>query len=65
VYGGDLFFGAGLFTLVGDAQERGRRKLARERVAPLGFNANIGVRIDTAAGTFNISVGNVLRRTPL
>lgn len=65
VYGGDLFFGAGLFTLVGNAEERKQRRLARERVVPVGFNANLGIRIDTAAGTFNISVGNVLRRTPL
>ena len=65
VYGGDLFFGAGLFTVAGDATERRERKLAHERVAPLGFNANLGLRIDTAAGTFNLSLGNVLRRTPL
>lgn len=65
VYGGDIFFGAGLFTLVGNAAERTQRKLADQRVAPIGFNANLGIRIDTAAGTFNISVGNVLRRTPL
>ncbi len=65
VYGGDLFFGAGLFTLVGDANERRMRRLAGQRVAPLGFGANLGLRIDTAAGTFDISVGNVLRRTPL
>jgi hypothetical protein len=65
VYGGDLFFGAGLFTLVGDADERRARKLDGQRPAPLGFNANFGVRLDTAAGTFNVSIGNVLRRTPL
>lgn len=65
VYGGDLFFGAGLFTLVGDAEERRARKLDGQRAAPLGFNANFGVRLDTAAGTFNVSIGNILRRTPL
>lgn len=65
VYGGDLFLGAGLFTLVGDAAERRAQRAADQYVAPLGFNANLGLRIDTAAGTFNVSIGNVLRRTPL
>lgn len=65
VYGGDLFFGAGVFTLVGDAAERQAFRDAGQRVTPVGFNANIGLRLDTGLGTFNISVGNVLQRTPL
>ncbi|MBC8071683.1 MAG: BamA/TamA family outer membrane protein [Deltaproteobacteria bacterium] len=65
VYGGDLFLGAGVFTLVGTEQERKAQKEAGQRVAPAGFNANLGVRLDTALGTFVISVGNLLRRTPL
>jgi outer membrane protein assembly factor BamA len=65
VYGGDLFFGAGLFTLAGDAAGRRADRRAGDPVAPLGFNANLGFRLDTAAGTFSVSVGNVLRRSPL
>jgi outer membrane protein insertion porin family len=34
-------------------------------VAPVGFNADFGLRLDTAVGTVSITVGNVLRRTPL
>ncbi len=65
IYGGDLFINAGVFTLVGDAAERREHRAAREQVAPAGFAANLGLRIDTAAGTFNLSIGNLLRRTPL
>jgi outer membrane protein insertion porin family len=65
VYGGDLFIGAGVFTLVGTPAERKAQRAAHQRVAPAGFNANLGVRLDTALGTFSISVGNLLRRTPL
>jgi outer membrane protein insertion porin family len=65
VYGGDLVLSAGVFTLV---EERGHRVARRERgevVAPVGFNADFGLRLDTAVGTVSITVGNVLRRTPL
>lgn len=65
VYGGDLYLSLGVFTLVGDQAERARRRQADQRVAPLGAAADIGLRLDTALGTFNVSVGNVLRRTPL
>jgi hypothetical protein len=56
---------AGVFTLVEDRSTRARRRDAGERVAPIGFNADLGLRLDTALGTVNISIGNVLRRTPL
>jgi outer membrane protein assembly factor BamA len=65
VYGGDLVIAAGVFTLAGDRRERAARRDAGQRVAPVGFDADIGLRLDTAIGTFNVSVGNVLRRTPL
>lgn len=65
VYGGYLFVSAGLFTLTGTRDERAARRAAGEWVAPLGFNANFGLKLDTAIGTFDISVGNILRRTPL
>ncbi|MCA9711345.1 MAG: BamA/TamA family outer membrane protein, partial [Myxococcales bacterium] len=65
VYGGDLYLSLGVFTLVGDLAERARRRQADQRVAPLGASADVGLRLDTALGTFNLSVGDVLRRTPL
>lgn len=65
VYGGDLYLSLGVFTLAGDASERTARREASERVAPLGASADLGLRLDTAVGTFNVSVGNILRRTPL
>jgi len=65
VYGGELDLSLGVFTLVGDPVERARRRSAEQRLAPVGAAADFGLRIDTALGTFNVSVGNVLRRTPL
>jgi outer membrane protein insertion porin family len=65
VYGGDLYLSIGVFTIMGDAAERARRRAAGERLAPLGAAGDLGLRLDTALGTFSLSVGNVLRRTPL
>jgi outer membrane protein insertion porin family len=65
VYGGDLVIATGIFTLVGNKEERERRRAADESVAPIGFNADLGLRLDTAAGTFRVTIGNLLRRTPL
>lgn len=65
VYGGYLFVSAGLFTLTGTREQRAVRRAAGEWVAPLGFNANFGLKLDTAIGTFDISIGNILRRAPL
>jgi outer membrane protein assembly factor BamA len=65
VYGGDLYLSLGLFTIMGDVADRARRRAADERLAPIGGAADLGLRLDTALGTFSLSVGNVLRRTPL
>lgn len=65
VYGGDLFCSLGVFTLVEDAAGRALRRAAKQRVAPTGFNADLGLRLDTALGTVKITIGNVLRRAPL
>lgn len=65
VYGGYLFFSAGVFTLAGSRAERTERRVAGEFVAPLGLNADFGLKLDTSIGTFDISVGNILRRVPL
>lgn len=63
--GGHLFLGAGLFTLAGDAEERARWRALGEPAAPLGLNLNLGIRLETAIGTLDLSVGNVMRRLPL
>ena len=65
VYGGDLILSAGIYSLAEDAASRGHRRERGEQVAPIGFNADFGLRLDTPAGTVNLTVGNVLRRTPL
>jgi outer membrane protein assembly factor BamA len=65
VYGGYLFFAAGVFTLTGSPEQRRARKALGELVAPVGLNANFGLKLDTSIGTIDISVGNILRRVPL
>lgn len=65
VYGGYLFFSAGVFTLTGNREQRSERRAIGELVAPVGLNADFGLKLDTSIGTIDISVGNVLRRVPL
>lgn len=65
IKGGALFWSAGIFTFAGNAAERKVRKAIGEPVAPIGFNANFGLRLETVIGVVDLSVGNVLRRTPL
>ena len=65
IKGGALFWSTGVFTFAGDAAERKSRRAAGESPAPLGFNANFGLRLETSIGVVDLSVGNVLRRTPL
>lgn len=65
VEGGQFFASAGIFVLSGDRAQRDLRRSDGLAVAPIGFNANIGVRLVTSMGTLDLSVGNVLRRLPL
>lgn len=65
VEGGQFFVSAGIFVLAGDTAERDQRRSDALSVAPIGFNANLGIRLVTSIGTFDLSVGNVLRRLPL
>ena len=65
IKGGALFWSTGIFTFAGDAGERKARRALGEYAAPVGFNANFGLRLETAIGAVDLSVGNVLRRTPL
>lgn len=62
---GYLVWSTGVFTFAGDADERAKRRAAGEWAAPLGFNANFGLRLETVIGAVELTVGNVLRRTPL
>lgn len=63
--GGHLFFGAGIFTITGDAEERRNWRALGMPAAPIGLNLNLGLRLETALGTLDLSVGNVMRRLPL
>ncbi len=65
IKGGALFWSTGVFTFAGDASERKARRALGEMAAPIGFNANFGLRLETAIGAVDLSIGNVLRRTPL
>lgn len=65
IKGGYLVWSTGVFTFAGDADERARRRAAGELAAPVGFNANFGLRLETAIGAVDLTVGNVLRRAPL
>ncbi len=63
--GGHLFFGAGIFTIAGDAEERRDWRALGMPAAPVGLNLNLGLRLETALGILDISVGNVMRRLPI
>ncbi len=63
--GGHLFLGAGIFTITGDAEERRAWRSLGLLAAPIGLNLNLGLRLETALGTLDLSVGNVLRRSPI
>lgn len=62
---GYLVWSTGIFTFAGDSAERARRRAVGEWSAPIGFNANFGLRLETVVGALEFTVGNVLRRTPL
>ena len=59
------FVSAGVFVVAGNRAMRDERQADGLMVAPPGFNANLGIRLDTSIGIIDISVGNVLRRLPL
>ena len=65
VRGGYLLWSAGLFTFAGDAAERALRRAAGQWAAPIGMGANFGLRLETTIGALDLTIGNVLRRTPL
>lgn len=65
INGGHLFLSSGVYTIYGGADERAMWRAMGQRPAPLGFNANFGLRLETVVGTLDFSVGNILRRTPI
>jgi outer membrane protein assembly factor BamA len=61
VYGGDLFFGAGLWGLADGADLR-TRDTGLVDALPLDVYVDAGVRIDTDIGVFEVTIANALGR---
>jgi hypothetical protein len=61
VYGGDLFVGGGLWGLA-DTDELLLRDTSLWKSLPIDVYADIGVRIDTDIGIFELTIGNALGR---
>ena len=61
VYGGDLFFGAGLWGLGAQSDLRAR-DASWYNAMPIDIYADAGLRIDTDVGVFEITVANALGR---
>lgn len=61
VYGGDLFFGAGLWGLADGADLR-TRDTGLVDALPIDVYVDAGVRIDTDIGVFEVTIANALGR---
>ncbi|HWU90576.1 MAG TPA: BamA/TamA family outer membrane protein [Kofleriaceae bacterium] len=61
VYGGDLFFGAGLWGLAENADLRARDASVWNAI-PLDLYADAGIRLDTDVGIFELTIANALGR---
>ena len=61
VYGGDLFFGAGLWGLA-ETQDLKFRDSGVWKALPIDVYADAGVRIDTDVGIFELTIANALGR---
>ena len=61
VYGGDLFFGAGLWGLAENADLRAR-DASVWRSLPIDLYVDAGIRLDTDLGVFELTVANALGR---
>ncbi len=59
IYGGEVFVGAGLWTLVNTGDIKSRDSL------PLDLLLDAGIRLDTEIGIFELSIANGLGRLPL
>lgn len=61
VYGGDLFFGAGLWGL-GESADLRARDTSLGNALPIDVYVDAGVRIDTDVGVFEVTIANALGR---
>jgi len=61
VYGGDVFFGVGVWGLAESADLRSRDASLRDAL-PIDLYADAGVRIDTDIGIFELTIANALGR---
>ncbi|MGH2901719.1 MAG: BamA/TamA family outer membrane protein, partial [Solirubrobacteraceae bacterium] len=61
VYGGDVFFGAGLWGLA-ERQDLRARDTGLYDSLPIDLYLDAGVRVDTDIGTFELTVANALGR---
>jgi outer membrane protein insertion porin family len=64
IYGGDLFIGAGLWTLADRDDYRVRAGAVRDAL-PLDLVIDAGLRVDTEIGIFELTMANALGRVPL
>ncbi|MEE9386255.1 MAG: hypothetical protein V3V08_22820 [Nannocystaceae bacterium] len=65
VESGYVYMMAGTYLISGDGDVLLQREAIGLPPTPLGLNANLGLRIRTSFGTFDMSVGNFMRRLPL
>src|SRR5262245_2431534 len=61
VYGGDLFFGTGLWGLA-ERQDLRARDAGLYESLPIDLYLDAGVRVDTDIGTFELTIANALGR---
>jgi hypothetical protein len=61
VYGGDLFFGVGVWGLAEDANLRARDTSVWNAM-PVDLYADAGIRVDTDVGVFEFTIANALGR---
>lgn len=61
VYGGDLFFGVGLWGLTEDTELRARDTTVWSSL-PIDLYADAGIRVDTDFGVFEFTIANALGR---
>jgi outer membrane protein assembly factor BamA len=63
IYGGDLFVGAGLWAL-GSLSELSTRDTSIYKALPLDLMVDVGLRLDTEIGIFELGLANALGRVP-
>jgi outer membrane protein assembly factor BamA len=63
VYRGDAFVAIGVFAMASDGDLRARDRSFASSL-PVDLTADLGVRLDTYIGIFNLSVANALGRIP-